>query len=239
MTHTAHSVRNQPDFASHDQCEILRDTVLEQLALDLPGGRLHSYPKDACLWLAEDRPERVYLLRSGRVEIFTAAADGTNEVLRVVEQGELFGDLCFCWHRYAPLETTARALVRAQTVEHSYPSFVRSLQGNIESTNKLLATLCHRVAEMERRTRVLACRDARKRLAMALVDLCEFRNANMNGDCTGAVIRVSHAQLAAHTAMTRAHTTVLMTRFRRQGLVRYSRNSPITVDLIRLRNTYG
>jgi CRP-like cAMP-binding protein len=92
---------------------------------------------------------------------------------------------------------------------------------------------------MERRTWVLACRDARKRLAMALIDLCELRDAIKEeaGDC--AVITVSHAELADRVALTRSLTTVLMTRFRKQRLVSYRRNSALTVYVRRLRELYA
>jgi hypothetical protein len=53
------------------------------------------------------------------------------------------------------------------------------------------------------------------------------------------VITVSHAELADRVAMTRPHTTVLMTRFRKQHLVYYRRNSALTVHVRRLRELYA
>jgi CRP-like cAMP-binding protein len=138
-----------------------------------------------------------------------------------------------------PLGTVARALTKSTVAEGSYSDFRRSLSSGAGSATRLLETFCRRVADMERRTRVLACRDARKRLAMALIDLCEPRGAIKEEASDCAVITISHAELADRVAMTRSHTTVLMTRFRKQRLVSYRRNSALTVYVRRLRKLYA
>jgi CRP-like cAMP-binding protein len=227
-----------PAFLSHHECDVLTSAAAEHIEPNREMGRLKTYVKNACLWLADDVPERVYLLRSGRIEIASIDSQGIQELIRIVEPGELFGELCFCAHRREPLGTVARALTKSTVAEGSYDDFRRSLSSGARSATRLLETFCRRVADMERRTRVLACRDARKRLAMALIDLCELRGFKEEAsDC--AVITVSHAELAERVAMTRSHTTVLMTRFRKQHLVSYRRNSALTVYVRRLRELYA
>lgn len=233
-----------PAFLSHYECDVLTSAAAEQIESNqIQGnpetGRLRTYVKNACVWLPDDVAERIYLLKSGRIEIASTDARGGQELIRIVEPGELFGELCFCTHKREPLGTVARALTKSIVVEGSYDDIRRSMSGGGTSATRLLETFCRRVADMERRTRVLACRDARKRLAMALIDLCELRGAVKQeaGDC--AVITVSHAELADRVAMTRSHTTVLMNRFRKQHLVSYKRNSALTVYIRRLRKLYA
>jgi CRP-like cAMP-binding protein len=226
-----------PAFLSHHECDVLTSAAAEDLEHNRDVGRVRTYLKNACLWLADDCPERVYLLKSGRIEIASIDSHGVQELIRIVEPGELFGELCFCAHRREPLGTVARTLTKSTVAEGSYADFQRSLSSSAGTATRLLETFCRRVADMERRTRVLACRDARKRLAMALVDLCELRGAIKDAsDC--AIITVSHAELADRVAMTRSHTTVLMNRFRKQRLVSYRRNSALTVYVRRLRELY-
>jgi CRP/FNR family cyclic AMP-dependent transcriptional regulator len=227
-----------PAFLSHHECDVLTSAAAEDLERNPDVGRVRTYAKNACLWLSDDRLKRVYLLKSGRIEIASISSQRVQELIRIVEPGELFGELCFCAHRLEPLGTVARALTKSIVAEGSYVDFQRPLSSGATSATRLLETFCRRVADMERRTRVLACRDARKRLAMALIDLCELRGAIKDaGD--RAIITVSHAELADRVAMTRTHTTVLMTRFRKQRLVSYRRNSALTVDVRRLREAYA
>ncbi len=45
------------------------------------------------------------------------------------------------------------------------------------------------------------------------------------------ILHVSHDELAQMAAMSRAHTTVTMGKFRKQGIVRYARGQPVTIDV--------
>lgn len=230
--------RLEPAFRSHDECDALTSSVSGGFAQPGSFGRLRQYKQGACVWLSDDTPERVYLLKVGRVEISTLDADGGQQILRVVNAGEVFGELCFCAHRREHLGTIAKASTDSEVAETSYKDFLQSLQGDAARTVKMLETYCSRVADLERRTRVLACHDARKRLALALIDFCDRRGRVKEPKRDRVVLTVSHAELAAYAAMTRPHTTVLMTRLRMEGLVSYSRNSFLTVNLAKLQKLF-
>ncbi len=45
------------------------------------------------------------------------------------------------------------------------------------------------------------------------------------------ILHVSHDELAQMAAMSRSHVTVTMGKLRRQNLVFYERNRPLTVDV--------
>jgi CRP/FNR family transcriptional regulator, cyclic AMP receptor protein len=236
----ARATSKLPAFLSHDECDALSFAAGQQIHQRGAGtGRARTYAANRCIWLADDLPERVYLLQSGRIEISAIDADGAQSVLRVVEPGELFGELCFCAHRNEHLGTIARALTKSTVIENSYEAFARSLRYEDGSAARLLETFCHRVADMERRTRVLTCRNARKRVALALIDLCELRALTKQGNKDRAVLAISHAELADRIAMTRSHTTVVLTRLRAEGLIAYDRTSRLTVNIDRLRKLFG
>ena len=229
-----------PAFLSHDECDALSFAAGKQLQQPGAGtGRARTYTANNCIWFTDDLPERIYLLQSGRVEIAAIDSGGTQSVLRIVEPGELFGELCFCAHRNEHHGTVARALIKSAVIENSYDTFAHSVRYEDGTAARLLETFCRRIADMERRTRVLTCRNARKRVALALIDLCELRGLAKQGKQDRAVLAISHAELADRIAMTRSHTTVVMTRLRAEGLIAYGRNSPLTVNIGRLRKLFG
>jgi CRP/FNR family transcriptional regulator len=177
------------------------------------------------------------LLKAGRVEITTLDAEGGQQLIRVVKVGEVFGELCFCAHSGEQLGTVARVATVSEIAEATYHDFLQSLRGDATLTVKILEGYCRRIAELERRTRVLACHDARRRLGLALIDFCEQRG-HSKPRLNRVVLTVSHAELAAYVAMTRPHTTVLMTRLRAENLISYGRNSSLTVNLTMLRRLF-
>ena len=227
----------KPRFISHGECDALSYVAGAHIQRNASA---RTYDANGCIWLADDLPERIYLLRSGRVEISAIDSDGNQSVLRIVETGEVFGELCFCAHRREHLGTVARALIKSAVIETSYNTFAESLQYGDRNTAKLLETFCRRIGDMERRIRTLTYRNARKRVALALIDLCELRGLGKEGgEGERVVLALSHAELAARIAMTRSHTTVVMTRLRAEGLVKYDRHSRLTVHLGRLRKIFG
>ncbi|MBA3563318.1 MAG: Crp/Fnr family transcriptional regulator [Gammaproteobacteria bacterium] len=76
------------------------------------------------------------------------------------------------------------------------------------------------MSETERRVEVLAYRGAEERLGRLLLQLA----AAPGGEESEVALHVSHEDLARMAAMSRAHVTVTMGRFRRRGIVRYKGN---------------
>jgi len=72
----------------------------------------------------------------------------------------------------------------------------------------------------------LAHRGAEDRLSKLLLHL-----VNRRGENSKVILHLSHDELAQMAAMSRSHVTVTMGKLRRQNLVFYERNRPLTVDV--------
>jgi CRP-like cAMP-binding protein len=115
-------------FPHHLDCEALTGLTADHLPRDGSLGRVRRYPKGADLWQSEDPADRVYFLRRGRVEITTATPDERPVVLRTIEAGQPFGELCVCTSRAGTRDTTAHALVACEAIEIKLNSFVDYLR---------------------------------------------------------------------------------------------------------------
>lgn len=222
----------EPRFVSHDQCGTLTSAIRTHLGAEPRNwGLARRYEANRFLWIAADPAKRVFLLEVGRVQIFIIDAEGNERILQVVEPGQVFGEVCFCEGRDQPHETNARSVGPIRTREGGFLEFRESLQRNPVLTAHLLETLCVRLCDAEERARILAIRDARVRLVRALQYLATTRGREKPGDPNLVSLTVSHVELASLTAMTRPHTTVIMTRLRKEGVVQYERGSSLTLDL--------
>jgi CRP-like cAMP-binding protein len=86
------------------------------------------------------------------------------------------------------------------------------------------------LSNAEVRIGVLAHRGAEQRLGTLLLELAKARAAPA-ADLKDVIIRLNHEELAQMAAMSRSHVTVTMGRFRTLGLVRYTRDQPIRVNV--------
>ena len=220
---------NAIELADHGACEVLTGTAIS-LGLASRAQRRVKLRTGQTLWHAADTPAYVYTLEPGRVEITETDRQGRLRLCRVVEPGEMFGYLCFCSHRFEPMETEARATCPSEVQRNGREEFRRRLAHDEGARARLLETLCARVSESNRRASMLAIHDAQRRLATLLLQMVATRTAGQNAPDSLASLRVSHAELAAQAALTRSHTTVVMTRLRGLGCVRYGRGTHLQID---------
>ena len=152
-------------------------------------------------------------------------------MIQVVHPGDLFGYFCFCNHRSEPLGTEARATTASTVLRTDYEKFRAALNRTPAIGVHLTEALCLRIAEAERRIRIPAIHDAKKRLATLLYQLAMAKQMAAPAPQGLVPIHRSHAELAAQCSLTRPHTTVLMTRFRELGCITYGRGTAIKVHM--------
>jgi CRP-like cAMP-binding protein len=221
-----------PRFPHHLDCEALTGITLDHLPVDAPRGRVRRFPKGADIWQSDDPADRIYFLRRGRVAILTGSPEERPVILRTIEAGQSFGELCVCTSRSRTRGTTAHALVACEAAEIKLSAFVAYLRQSREALEALLCTLCLRLTDTEHRVEVLAHRGAEQRLGRLMIRLGTPRARSARGASRDTVtLSLSHNELAKMAGMTRSHVTVTLGRLRRRGLVRYRREGPLVVDV--------
>src|SRR5947208_16629039 len=108
------------DFQTHEQCEHLGSTIVETA---LSGGidlKPRIYAAGVAIWGIGALPDRVYRLRTGRVNIVSVDLAGNELLLRTVRPGEIFGEVCFCGHRTEPHGLIASSAVQCEILEITY-----------------------------------------------------------------------------------------------------------------------
>ena len=220
---------SKPQFSDHHDCEGLTGITVDHLPHDGSLGRVRRYAKGTDVWHSEDCADRIYFLRRGRVAVTTATPEHRPILLRTVEAGQAFGELCLCAARTRTRETTASALVACEAIEVKLSHFLGHLRRSPEALEALLYTFCLRLTDAEHRVEVLGHRGAEQRLGRLMLRL--GTQGPRNGRRDTVTLSVSHNELAQMAGMSRSHVTVTMGRLRRLGLVRYQREGPLRVDV--------
>lgn len=186
------------------------------------------------MWTAETRDRRLYFLERGQVAIKLSKESGSEVIIRLINVGELFGELCFCSLRNQPRLDCAQTTIDSTIVEFAFDDFMVYLQENIEALKSFTFTFCERLADAERRIEILSYRGAEARLGHLLLQMAATSGMKSSKRSGGMRLTVGHDELARMAAMTRPHVTVTMGKLRNRGLVHYDRGSQLTVNVIRL-----
>ena len=221
--------RRPPEpLQTHRACEELTRLSMEHLPRDGSVGRPRRWRKGATVWAASDRADRVYFLERGQISVMRPNTRGRDVIVQVINPGEPFGELCFCAAEDGRFHSRALAVSESAGVEIGFNAFLQYLRQNSAALTSLAFGLCTRLSDAEQRIEVLAHRGAEARLGKLLLQLAtRDRPPAAAGEVS---LDTSQDQLARMSAMSRPHVTVVMGAFRRQGLVRYGRGQPLTVN---------
>jgi CRP/FNR family cyclic AMP-dependent transcriptional regulator len=190
-----------------------------------------QYRKGASIWQPDDPADSIYFLKRGQVAVMTSDQEGREMILRVIDEGEPFGELCFCAEQGSKRQTTARAVTDTDVVEIKFNDFLEYLHNDNEALTALLFTLCVRLTDAYQRAEILALRNAEERLGRLLLQLASSRGIPDAIDQNEVTLLVGHEELVKLGAMSRPHVTVTMVKLRRHGLVRNERRGLITVNV--------
>jgi CRP-like cAMP-binding protein len=216
----------------HEDCRALTEITIDNLPADDALGTLLKFPRGAFVWQPDDRADKLYFLKTGRVGIAGIDRDGSEVILAIIVGGEPFGELCFCGGPTERRNSIARATADSIALEITIEDFVAYMRQTEEILGKFLFTICIRLAHAERRIGILAMRGVEERLGNALLHLAQTRGVPINPDRTDELkLAVTHEELAGMTALSRQRVTIMMNRFRKLGLVQYSRRQPLIINI--------
>lgn len=235
MTKKEYPFEFPPD--QHQDCRTLTELTIEHLPQDGSLGRVLRCRKNSFVWQPNDISDKIYFLQKGQIVIIFSDSEGRETIVQKVEEGEAFGELCFCG-KYKNRGSFARAAVPGEAVAVTLADFMDYMQVNREVLAALVWTYCVRLADAQRRVEILAKRGAEERLAHLLLHLAVSQNQKYDitaKESDEIALSFSHKELAQMAAMSRPHVSVTMSKLRERGFVSYERNRPLVVNVSALR----
>ena len=174
--------------------------------------------------------DAIQFVKAGRVKISTYSTDGKEQVLALLDRGDLFGELA---PANLPVPARAEALDRAVVCSIERAVFEDIIRTAPEVALKVIQVLARRLQAAEQEIEDLALRDVPGRLASLLLRLAEgYGEEDARG--TRLSFRLTHQDLAHMIGSTRETVTMIMNRFRDDGLISVDRRILIILDRERL-----
>jgi len=221
-------------FELHEQCETLQRGIVEAMLADGERAKLRGFKTGVMVWNTASRPDRVFQLRSGLIRIVSSDTRGNEVILRSIKPGEIFGEICLCSYANEPHSTSAVAASPSEALEISYERFRKLLLSDSDLMTSILRMFCTRLAEADQRVQILAEHNARERLRKLLAYIATIRGTPSKQGSSLVSVTITHSELASFAALSRPHLSLLMTEFRKEGLVSYERGSALRIDVTKI-----
>lgn len=208
-----------------------QDHLWESVRHEAVGVASRRFPRNANVYNAGDRADRVFLVVAGRVKLVMLSPAGKECLLGFHGAGHVFGELSLSGPDAHRLETATAA---EETRLTSLPSrrFLAILRrdGLLEG---LVEYLVGRIARQQQMITDLVTADSEHRLAETLLMLARTIGIP-DPPSTRIDSRISHEELSQMVGTTRPRVTEFMSRFRALGLIQVTRERHLIVRQARL-----
>ncbi len=188
--------------------DILRDLTEDQIETLMDKSPMRTALKDT-IFYGLDGPEVLFLLKSGKVELFRQSPDGRKLTLANVEEGTFFGEMSLIGLHLNGTHAMAREdCVICVLSRHDLESLMLE---HPTVALRVAEALTHRLEETRALLQEIAFNDLTGKVAGLLLQLA--------GGDSNIIDGYSHEDLAARVGCLRESFTAVLDRFKRSGAV--------------------
>jgi CRP-like cAMP-binding protein len=163
--------------------------------------------------------EVLFILKEGRVRLFTVGADGRTLTTAIVEAGQVFGEMASMGQSMT--DTWAETLEPCTVCLMSREDVQRLLMSDPRIAARIAEYLGQRVAELESRLADTVLKSAADRVVGSLLRMAQH---------DGETIRLTHEQLADLVGTTRETVTKVLGELAERRLVQLKRGRIVVID---------
>lgn len=173
-----------------------------------------EYSKRQVMFKPQDR-DKVFILKTGRVEIYEITPDGKKIITDVLGPGDVFGDLGIQETSEHFIEATTDSFVCVMKKNE----FFELVSRNPQVANTLVKELFTKVIESEKQVAALASDNLLVKIKNLLLRLSK-KHGQQRNDKVIITTKFTHEQLADMIGVSRPTMTELLNRLERQKIIK-------------------
>lgn len=180
----------------------------------------------------DDPPDRIHIIKKGRVRVYRSTPDGKQLTLDIYEKGTILGDMSLLGQERLP-EAYAEAIDDGVICTITPDELRRLIERHPVIGINIIRHLSRRLQAAERELEAMAYQRVDQRLARKLIDLAQrFGVSSPRGTLIGA--RLTQQELAEMIGTTRETLAHTLADFRRGGLLDTVHHQVVIRDAERL-----
>jgi len=189
--------------------------------------RVRNYKKGMLIFMEREPGEALYFVISGKVKVSKATADGREQILHILQHGDVFAEVVLIDR--GPYPATAEVIEAWQIGMLMSDDIENLLRSNSEIALKLLRLLSKRLRLAQAKVRDLALKDTYGRLASMLLIL-----GKDHGEPSAAGLKIdlplSRQEFANLIGTTRETVTRVLGDFKKYKCIDLDKQAIIIID---------
>jgi len=194
---------------------------------------LRSFQAGEIIFTQGQQGDAIFFVVGGRVKIMVTSPDGREKIIKVMEPGQVFGEVVL--FDGGPYPATAQALDECQVGVLRNADVYALLRQNSELAISLLQLLARRLKMAQRQLHDLALKDVFTRVTQLVCELAESEGTVLPCGSVQLNLRLTREELAQLVGTSRETLTRVLSELRQMGLLNVERNLVLIPSLARLR----
>ncbi len=192
---------------------------------------VRRYPAGQLIFAKEDIGDNFFVVKSGRVKIFTSVGPEKKKTFAYLKKGDLFGEMSLLGGKVR--SASALAADDSELFVISKKNFRRFILENPDFTLKLLHTLADRLNKANKEIESMLFHNILGRLAGAIIELSKDKHS------APVKVTIDQNELAQYLGTTRVPVCRAINTLKRSGVIDYRRGELMILNGARLRSIAG
>lgn len=201
----------------------------EEIEKFLEISHLRDYHEHTHLFYEGDPLDRVFLLLSGKVKIYRFGEDGKEQIVNLLEEGDLFPHTGFFKRGGYP--ANAETLVPSHVLVMAVSDFEEVLLRYPGITMKLFQEMSERLMDLHARLEEKLLHDTREQILLLLLRLARNYGEPLSDGRRRLRTRFTNKELANMIGTTRETINRTLSQLRQEGLVLLSGDGYLIIDM--------
>ncbi|NLN29471.1 MAG: Crp/Fnr family transcriptional regulator [Firmicutes bacterium] len=175
------------------------------------------YRKGQILFVEGEPSRALFFIYTGRVKVYRLAADGREQILHLLGDGEPVAVVPFL--DGGPYPANAEVLEDSELAQIQFSDFERIALANPDILMRMLRLLAQRMRESQEEITRMSLQNVAARLARRILDLCE-RHGRATEEGIEVDLSLTRQELGSWIGASRETATRLLQQFQREGVLR-------------------
>jgi CRP/FNR family cyclic AMP-dependent transcriptional regulator len=191
-----------------------------------------SHKKNEFIFKTSDSSEEVFFVASGRVKIGKNAENRKECIKRIVNEGEMFGELGVVDNDNNEVRNNFAQVMEHDTVicSMTHDDFEIILQKYPKLKDRLVQNIIANFKRIDARLESIMFKDARTRLVEFIKELADDLGMPVGHEML-IKHRLTHQEIANITAISRQKITTLLNELKQEGIIHLERKSLLVHDM--------
>ncbi|MEH6892097.1 Crp/Fnr family transcriptional regulator [Bacillus sp. JJ864] len=200
---------------------LFKELSEEELQPIVDISQLRMYKEKSFVFMQGDELDRVFFIHSGKVKIQKTDATGKEQIVSVLQAGEMFPHAGFFQKGTFPAH--AEILETAQLIVTPIADFEKILIQHPELCIKMFKVLGEKIVDLQNRLEEQILHDTYEQIIMLLLRLCKSNGVEMNGTYT-LTTQFTNRELANMIGTSRETISRTINQLKRKKLIAVDEN---------------